>query len=44
MTITIHISFVINPLLLLLIGAISITTLVNLTAIKASNIAEMINE
>jgi len=45
-----HISFVVNPLLaylvlpLLLIGAVSITTFINLNAIKASAIAEMINE
>ena len=45
-----NISFVVDPLMayillpLLLIGAVSITTLTNLTAIKASNIAEMINE
>lgn len=45
-----RITFVINPLMayiilpMLLIGAVSITTLANLTAIKASNIAEMITE
>ncbi len=45
-----HISFVVNPVMaylvlpLILIGAVSITTFANLTAIKATNIAEMINE
>jgi putative ABC transport system permease protein len=45
-----HISFIVNPWLaylvlpLLLIGAVSITTVINLNAIKASTIAEMINE
>jgi putative ABC transport system permease protein len=45
-----HISFIVNPWLaylvlpLLLIGAVAITTVINLTAIKASTIAEMINE
>ena len=45
-----HISFVVNPLLaygvlpLLLIVAVSITTLTNMTAIKANNIAETIKE
>lgn len=47
MSISIHIDFVINPLLVLpvaLIGAMAITTLISIKAIKTNTITETIKD